>query len=99
MKPRLGAGLSLFRSIAARRGAETGGGAILLEIYPTLRENLKFPFAKRRALDSTGQRIRDGFMDNLTVLRVAMPRKWRGYCGEGSDSFRVISPKDFRILG
>jgi len=69
MKPRLGAGLSLFRSIAAPRGAETGGGAILLEIYPTLRENLKFPFAKRRALDSTGQRIRDGFMDKLTVLR------------------------------
>jgi len=35
----------------------------------------------------------------LTFLREEVPRKWHIYCDEVSDNFRVISPKDFRILG
>jgi len=34
----------------------------------------------------------------LTLLREEGPRKWTLYCDEVSDNFRIISPKDFRIL-
>jgi hypothetical protein len=34
----------------------------------------------------------------LTFLREAVPRKWHTYCGKVTDYFRIISPKDFRIL-
>jgi len=34
----------------------------------------------------------------LTFLREEVPRKWHLYCDAVSDNFRVISPKDFRIL-
>jgi len=35
----------------------------------------------------------------LHFLRVKVPRKWRDYCDEVSDNFRIIDPKDFRVLG
>ena len=34
----------------------------------------------------------------LTFLRDEVPRNWHIYCDAVSDNFRVISPKDFRIL-
>ena len=34
----------------------------------------------------------------LTFLRDKVPRNWHLYCDTVSDNFRVISPKDFRIL-
>lgn len=34
----------------------------------------------------------------LTFLREQVPRNWHIYCDAVSDNFRVISPKDFRIL-
>jgi transposase len=34
----------------------------------------------------------------LTFLREEVPRNWHAYCDSVSDNFRVISPKDFRIL-
>ena len=34
----------------------------------------------------------------LTFLREEVPRKWDAYCDSISDNFRVISPKDFRVL-
>jgi len=34
----------------------------------------------------------------LTFLREQVPRNWHVYCDDVSDNFRVISPKDFRIL-
>ena len=34
----------------------------------------------------------------LTFLREDVPRNWRHYCDEVTDNFRIISPKDFRIL-
>jgi len=34
----------------------------------------------------------------LTFLREQVPRNWHAYCDAVSDNFRVISPKDFRIL-
>jgi transposase len=34
----------------------------------------------------------------LTFLREEVPRKWHIYCDQVTDNFRVISPKDFRIL-
>ncbi len=34
----------------------------------------------------------------LTFLRDEVPRNWHAYCDAVSDNFRVISPKDFRIL-
>ncbi len=34
----------------------------------------------------------------LAFLREEVPRKWHLYCDAVSDNFRVISPKDFRIL-
>jgi transposase len=34
----------------------------------------------------------------LTFLREEVPRKWSTYCDEVTDNFRVISPKDFRVL-
>jgi len=34
----------------------------------------------------------------LTFLRDEVPRKWHTYCDEVTDNFRIISPKDFRIL-
>ena len=34
----------------------------------------------------------------LGYLRVDVPKNWRFYCDAVSDNFRVISPKDFRVL-
>jgi transposase len=34
----------------------------------------------------------------LTFLREDVPRNWAAYCDTVSDNFRIISPKDFRIL-
>jgi transposase len=34
----------------------------------------------------------------LAFLRDEIPRKWPIYCDDVSDNFRIISPKDFRIL-
>jgi transposase len=34
----------------------------------------------------------------LTFLREEVPRNWHNYCDTVSDNFRIISPKDFRIL-
>ena len=34
----------------------------------------------------------------LTFLREDVPRNWHLYCYEVTDDFRVISPKNFRIL-
>ena len=34
----------------------------------------------------------------LTFLREDVPRNWCVYCDDLSDNFRIISPKDFRIL-
>ena len=34
----------------------------------------------------------------LTFLREEVPGKWHTYCDEVSDNFRIISPKDFRVL-
>jgi hypothetical protein len=34
----------------------------------------------------------------LTFLREEAPRNWGIYCDDVSDNFRIISPKDFRIL-
>jgi len=27
-----------------------------------------------------------------------VPRKWNAYCDAVTDNFRIISPKDFRVL-
>ena len=35
----------------------------------------------------------------LTFLRDEVPRKWHVYCDAVSDNFRIISAKDFRVLG
>ena len=34
----------------------------------------------------------------LTFLREEVPSNWRTYCDEVTDNFRIISPKNFRIL-
>jgi transposase len=34
----------------------------------------------------------------LTFLRDEVPRKWGTYCDQVTDNFRIISPKDFRVL-
>jgi transposase len=34
----------------------------------------------------------------LTFLREEVPRKWHTYCDQVTDNFRIISPKDFRVL-
>jgi transposase len=34
----------------------------------------------------------------LTFLREEVPRKWDTYCDQVTHNFRIISPKDFRIL-
>ena len=34
----------------------------------------------------------------LTFLREDVPRNWRVYRDEVTDNFRIISPKDFRVL-
>lgn len=34
----------------------------------------------------------------LTFLREDVPKNWTSYCDAVSDNFRVISPKDFRVL-
>jgi transposase len=34
----------------------------------------------------------------LTFLREDVPRKWGTYCDQVTDNFRIISPKDFRVL-
>jgi transposase len=35
----------------------------------------------------------------LDFLRVEVSRKWRHYCDEITDNFRIIDPKDSRVLG
>lgn len=34
----------------------------------------------------------------LTFLRDEVPKNWQKYCDSVTDNFRVISPKDFRVL-
>jgi hypothetical protein len=34
----------------------------------------------------------------LTFLREEVPRKWETYCDQVTDNFRIVSPKDFRVL-
>lgn len=34
----------------------------------------------------------------LTFLRDEVPKKWRDFCDEVTDNFRIIDPKDFRVL-
>jgi transposase len=34
----------------------------------------------------------------LAFLREEVPRKWGAYCDKVTDNFRIISPKDFRVL-
>ena len=34
----------------------------------------------------------------LKFLREDVPRNWRTYCDEVTDNFRVIDPKEFRII-
>ena len=34
----------------------------------------------------------------LTFLREEVPRKWHTYCDQVTDNFRIISPKDFRVM-
>src|SRR5947209_12014563 len=34
----------------------------------------------------------------LTFLREEVPKKWHIYCDTVTDNFRVIDPKDFRVL-
>jgi hypothetical protein len=31
-------------------------------------------------------------------LREEVPRKWDAYCDQVTDNFRIISPKNFRVL-
>jgi hypothetical protein len=35
----------------------------------------------------------------LNFLRHEVPRNWHNLCDEVSDNFRIINPKDFRIIG
>jgi hypothetical protein len=35
----------------------------------------------------------------LVFLRDEVPRRWAELCDSVTDNFRVISPKDFRLLG
>ena len=35
----------------------------------------------------------------LKFLREDVPKNWRAYCDEVTDNFRVIDPKQFRIIG
>jgi hypothetical protein len=48
------------------------------------------------------QQVHETFKDFsdaiLTFPREEVPRNWRIYCDDVTDNFRVISPKDFRIL-
>jgi transposase len=34
----------------------------------------------------------------LTFLRADVPKNWRTYCDRVTDNFRIINPKDFRVL-
>jgi len=34
----------------------------------------------------------------LAFLREGVPRNWRAYCDEVTDNFRIINPKEFRII-
>ena len=34
----------------------------------------------------------------LSFLRETVPRNWQNYCDQVTDNFRVIDPKDFRVL-
>jgi hypothetical protein len=44
------------------------------------------------------ERFADFRQAMLTFLREEVPRNWGAYCDTVSDNFRIISPKDFRIL-
>jgi hypothetical protein len=54
------------------------------------------------SLGITHSRCHERFADfsaaMLTFLREEVPRKWTLHCDAVSDSFRVISPEDFRTL-
>ena len=42
--------------------------------------------------------FRDFSMATLTFLRERVPANWATWCDEVTDNFRVIDPKDFRVL-
>ncbi len=50
----------------------------------------------------THNRCHETFADFRTAilgfLREEVPRKWNAYCDAVTDNFRIISPKDFRVL-
>ena len=35
----------------------------------------------------------------LSLLREDVPAHWREWCDQVTDNFRVINPKEFRIIG
>ena len=42
--------------------------------------------------------FRDFSTTALTFPRDRVPANWRDWCDEVTDNFRVIDPKDFRVL-
>jgi hypothetical protein len=42
--------------------------------------------------------FRDFSAETLTFLRERVPANWATWCDEVTDNFRVIDPKDFRVL-
>ena len=42
--------------------------------------------------------FKDFSLAMLTFLRDKVPKNWKIYCDEVTDNFRIIDPKDFRIL-
>ena len=42
--------------------------------------------------------FRDFSAATLTFLRYRVPASWHAWCDEVTDNFRVINPKDFRVL-
>ena len=48
--------------------------------------------------DRCYERFADFRQAMLTFLCETVPRHWTAYCDDVSDIFRIISPKDFRVL-
>jgi hypothetical protein len=80
---------------------ESKNGVLRLDLAPAIEADLNAYFFD--GVSSTlGQyaidRIIGGIIQPLGFLRETVPRNWADLCDSVTDNFRVINPKDFRVM-
>ena len=67
---------------------------------PVLRPSVKFFAIFARILTAANKEDRNKLIADATLsfLREKVPRSWADLCDSVTDNFRVINPKEFRVM-